>query len=127
MTIADDRFEMTLLARRKKLLNRIMNLPYKIEVIPEEDGQGFTAVISDLKGCMAFGETIEEAYQMITEIKQAWIEIALERGWAIKVDHLRECGIISVGGSKVSSHAMMTDNNQWPCPPRGRQRLLPRG
>jgi len=60
-----------------------MNLPYKIEIIPEEDGQGFTAVISDLKGCMAFGETIEEAYRMITEIKQAWIEIALERGWSI--------------------------------------------
>lgn len=60
-----------------------MNLPYKIEIIPEEDGEGFTAVISDLKGCMAFGETIEDAYRMITEIKQAWIEIALERGWSI--------------------------------------------
>jgi antitoxin HicB len=59
-----------------------MSLPYKIELTPEEDG-GFSASIPDLKGCVAFGETVAEAYQIITEVKQNWIEIALEQGWQI--------------------------------------------
>jgi antitoxin HicB len=67
----------------EKNLNYYMNLPYKIEITPEEDGIGFNAVILDLKGCMAFGETIEEVYETIIEVKQAWLEIALERGWQI--------------------------------------------
>jgi antitoxin HicB len=67
----------------EKNLNYYMNLPYKVEIIPEEDGTGFNAAIPDLKGCMAFGETIEEAYEMIIEVKQAWLEIALERDWQI--------------------------------------------
>ncbi len=67
----------------KKELDYYMNLPYKVEISPEEDGAGFNASIPDLKGCVAFGETVEEAYQTITEVKQTWIEIALERGWQI--------------------------------------------
>jgi predicted RNase H-like HicB family nuclease len=67
----------------KKDLNYYMNLPYKIEIIPEEDGTGFNAVIPDLKGCMAFGETSEEALETLNEVKQIWIEAALDRGWRI--------------------------------------------
>jgi antitoxin HicB len=66
----------------EKDLEYYMNLPYKIEVTPDEDG-GFNASIPDLKGCVAFGETIEEVYQVITGVKQNWIEIALEKGWQI--------------------------------------------
>lgn len=60
-----------------------MDLPYKIEIIPEEGGTGFNVEVPDLKGCVAFGETIEDALQTLTEVKQTWIEIALERGWRI--------------------------------------------
>jgi len=67
----------------EKDLNYYMNLPYKVEITPEEDGTGYNAAIPDLKGCMAFGETIEEAYEVLTEVKRAWFEIALERGWRI--------------------------------------------
>jgi len=67
----------------KKDLNYYTSLPYKVEIIPEEDGDGFNASIPDLKGCVAVGDTVEEAYQIITEVKQTWIEIALERGWRI--------------------------------------------
>ena len=67
----------------EKTLSYYMNLPYKIEITPEEDETGFNAAIPELKGCMAFGETIEEAYETIIEVKQAWLEIALERGWPI--------------------------------------------
>ncbi len=67
----------------RKDLNYYMNLPYKIEVAPEEDGMGFNMAISDLKGCMAFGETIEEALETLIDVKQTWIELALDRGWQI--------------------------------------------
>lgn len=67
----------------RKDLDYYMNLAYKVEVTPEEDGSGFNVEISLLKGCMAFGETIEDAYQTLVEVKQAWFEIALERGWEI--------------------------------------------
>ena len=69
----------------QKNLAYYMNLIYKSEVTPEEDGSGFNVEIPLLKGCMAFGETVEDAYQSLTEVKQAWFEIALERGWEIPV------------------------------------------
>ena len=64
-------------------LSYYMSLPYTIEFLPEEDGTGFTAIVPDLKGCISFGETIEETYQMITEAKELWIETALEKGWPV--------------------------------------------
>lgn len=67
----------------EKDLNYYMSLPYKVEIVPEGDGEGFNASIPDLKGCVAVGDTVEEAYQIIAEVKQTWIEIALDRGWQI--------------------------------------------
>lgn len=64
-------------------LGYYMSLPHRVEVVPTEDGTGFTAAIPALKGCIAFGETVEEAYEMVAEVKEAWIEIALEEGWSI--------------------------------------------
>jgi len=66
-----------------KDLSYYMNLPYKVEITPKEDGSGFNAAIPLLKGCMAFGETLEEAYASLAEVKQAWLEIAFARGWKI--------------------------------------------
>jgi antitoxin HicB len=60
-----------------------MGLPYKVEIVPDEEGEGFHASIPDLRGCMAFGETIETALNALSEVKRAWIEIALEEGWRI--------------------------------------------
>jgi antitoxin HicB len=67
----------------EKDLNYYIDLPYKIEITLEQDGTGFNVAIPDLKGCMAFGETVEEALETLAEIKQAWFEIALARGWRI--------------------------------------------
>lgn len=60
-------------------------LPYKVEVIPEEDDAGFTALLPDLPGCMTSADTLDELWPMIEEAKQAWIEAALEEG-----DHVPE-------------------------------------
>ena len=74
----------------RKDVSYYVNLPHKIEITPEEDGTGFTAVIPAFKGCTAFGETIEETYQAIIEVKEAWVEIALERGWRIPEPTIEE-------------------------------------
>lgn len=67
----------------EKTLNYYLSLPYKIEIVPEEDGRGYTCTIPDLKGSVAFGETIEQALETINEVKRNWLEIALEQGWRI--------------------------------------------
>jgi antitoxin HicB len=64
-------------------LSYYMNLPYRIEVIPDEEQTSYTMVVPQLKGCMAFGETIEEAYASLVEAKRLWLETCLHRGWPI--------------------------------------------
>jgi antitoxin HicB len=60
-----------------------MSLPYKIEITPNEEEGGFDAAVPDLKGCVAFGETIPEVVDIISEVKQNWFEVALDQGWPI--------------------------------------------
>ncbi len=74
----------------KKDLDYYMNLVYKVEMTLEEDGSGFNVEIPLLKGCMTFGETVEDAYQSLIEVKRAWFEIALERCWKIPVPPVEE-------------------------------------
>lgn len=59
-----------------------LSLPYKIELRPSSDG-GFGVSIPDLSGCISQGETVEEALEMISDAKAAWIEVALEDGMEI--------------------------------------------
>lgn len=66
-----------------KDLGYYMSLPYRIELVPEEDGTGFAVAIPDLKGCISYGETVEGAFEMIAEAKQLWIETALDKGWPV--------------------------------------------
>ena len=68
--------------KNAKNLDYYMTLPYKIEFIPNEE-EGFTTVIPRLKGCISFGDSLQEAYEMITEAKQLWIETALDKGWDV--------------------------------------------
>lgn len=56
-----------------------LNLNYPITFYPEDDG-GFTVVIKDLPGCMTQGDTAEEAFEMIVEARELWIESAYEDG-----------------------------------------------
>ena len=66
-----------------KDLDYYMGLPYRMDLIPEEDGTGYTVLVPDLRGCISFCETIDEADQMITEAKKLWIETALDKGWEV--------------------------------------------
>ena len=59
-------------------LERLMALPYRIEMIPDEDGWFIS--IPDLPGCISQGSTTEEAWEMIRDAQRMWLQTALEDG-----------------------------------------------
>ncbi|PZO60324.1 MAG: toxin-antitoxin system HicB family antitoxin [Phormidesmis priestleyi] len=63
----------------KKPFEFYFQLNYPITLYPEAAG-GFTAEIRDLPGCLSQGETVEEAYGMIAEARELWLEVAYEYG-----------------------------------------------
>ncbi|MEL6453991.1 MAG: type II toxin-antitoxin system HicB family antitoxin [Cyanobacteria bacterium J06623_5] len=65
--------------KEKKPLEYYLSLSYPITFYPEEVG-GFTVEIPDLPGCLSQGETLEEAFEMIAEAKELWLEVAHEHG-----------------------------------------------
>jgi antitoxin HicB len=62
-----------------KDLNYYLNLRYKIELIPQEDGS-WGAVITDLPGCVGGGDTIMEALEMLEDAKLGWLTSRLKHG-----------------------------------------------
>jgi predicted RNase H-like HicB family nuclease len=67
---------------------------YTIEIFYSDEDEGFIAVVPELPGCSAFGETEEGA---LSEVKVAiglWLEVAREEGRKIPEpsgrEHLRE-------------------------------------
>lgn len=64
----------------EKTLAYYLSLPYSVNIIPEEDGSGYTAIVPDLPGCMTCADTLEELFEMLQDAKQTWIEMAWEDG-----------------------------------------------
>jgi antitoxin HicB len=65
-----------------KDLNYYANLEYEIKLrkLTDEEGSGWFAEIPSLPGCIADGETVEEALECLNDAKTNWIETALELG-----------------------------------------------
>ncbi|BCX80981.1 antitoxin HicB [Methylomarinovum caldicuralii] len=53
---------------------------YLIEIFWNEEDQGYIAVVPDLPGCSAFGETPETALREIQDAMEAWIEACRKSG-----------------------------------------------
>jgi hypothetical protein len=51
-------------------LDYYINMPYTIEIIPDVESGGFVAKIVELEGCITFGDTREEALQMLEDAKR---------------------------------------------------------
>lgn len=66
-----------------------MALPYRIELIPSEDG-GYVSSIPDLPGCLSQGDTAEEAVEMIRDAERGWLEVTLENGQPVPEPRRRE-------------------------------------
>ena len=63
---------------------------YAIEIFYSDEDEGFIAVVPELAGCCAFGETEEEA---LSEVKVAiglWLDTAREEGREIPEPSGRE-------------------------------------
>lgn len=66
-----------------KTLNEYMALPYKMEIIEDQEEGGFVVSFPDLPGCITCGDTVESAIANANDAKKAWLEAALEEGIAI--------------------------------------------
>jgi len=63
-----------------KGIDYYMNLPYKMEIVPDTEEGGFVAMFPDLPGCITIGDTIEEVIENIVDAKKAWLEAEMEIG-----------------------------------------------
>jgi antitoxin HicB len=61
-----------------KDLDYYLHLPYRIEIYP--GGDGYTASIPDLPGCLTFGDSLQEVLELIEDAKALWLELAVEDG-----------------------------------------------
>ena len=66
-----------------KTLNYYLNLPYKLEIIPDTEEGGYTAAYPELPGCITCGETVETAAANAADAKKVWLEAALAEGCPI--------------------------------------------
>lgn len=62
---------------------------YAIEIFYSEEDEGFIAVVPELPGCSAFGETEERALKEVKIAMQLWLETAKELGREIPVPQKR--------------------------------------
>ncbi len=67
----------------RKRLNDYMALPYRIEVVKDENEGGFVISYPDLPGCISSGETLEAAMENLQDAKRVWLMAALEDGLEI--------------------------------------------
>jgi predicted RNase H-like HicB family nuclease len=60
-------------------LDYYLSLKYPVLLVADPEG-GYTALHPDLKGCVAVGETREEALANLEEARRLWLETAYEHG-----------------------------------------------
>ena len=66
-----------------KTIEYYMNLPYRLELVPDTDEGGFVASYPELSGCLTSGETAEAALKNALDCKREWLAAALEDGYEI--------------------------------------------
>ena len=57
-----------------------MSIKYELIIYWSDDDQSFVVEVPELPGCMADGETYEEAVENAQQIIEEWIETARELG-----------------------------------------------
>lgn len=65
-----------------KTADYYLKLPYEMTIRPDEEGD-WIARIEELEGCIAHGESREEALRRLDEAKEVWIEESLAAGQPI--------------------------------------------
>lgn len=67
---------------KKKMKTKNLEKPYTIRLTPDEEG-GYVATIQELSGCIAEGDSPEEAVANITRAADSWIDAAHHLGQKI--------------------------------------------
>lgn len=52
----------------------------RLSKLSEDDGGGWIAFVPELQGCLADGESPDEAYTNLKEVVSLWLEVAEEAG-----------------------------------------------
>ena len=66
-----------------KNIDYYMRLNYKIELIKNEEDEGYTLYCPELRGCITCADTIEDGIAMIEDAKRAWFEACIEDDFPI--------------------------------------------
>jgi len=61
-----------------KTIDYYMNLPYRMELVPDADEGGYAVSFPELPGCLSCGDTMEAAVANAQDAKRAWLEAAIE-------------------------------------------------
>jgi len=56
---------------------------YSVHIFYSSDDEGFIALIEELEGCTAFGNTYQEALEEVLQVKEMWLEAAAKMGKTI--------------------------------------------
>ena len=63
-----------------KDLNYYMGLPYRIEIVKEQEEGGYVLHCPELPGCITCGATVQEGLEMLEDAKKCWFTACLEDG-----------------------------------------------
>ena len=66
-----------------KTIDYYLDLPYKLEIVPDKDEGGYAARYPELPGCITVGATLESVVKNADDATTEWIAAALEEGVAI--------------------------------------------
>ena len=66
-----------------KTLEEYMRLPYKLEIVRDQEEGGYVGAYPELRGCITTGETIVELAANAEDAKREWLLTAMEEGIAI--------------------------------------------
>ena len=74
---------------------------YAIEIFYSEEDEGYIAVVPELPGCSAFGETEEEALKEVKVAMDLWLETTQKEGRDIPKPAGKEL-LREIVGEKIS-------------------------
>ena len=60
-----------------KTLNDYMALPYRLEIVEDQEEGGFVVSYPDLPGCITCGDTIEDAMNNVKDALKSMSQIVL--------------------------------------------------
>jgi predicted RNase H-like HicB family nuclease len=66
-----------------KSLEYYMSLPYRIEIVEDQEEGGYALYCPELNGCMTCADTIEEGLTLLKDAKREWFTACLEDGVSI--------------------------------------------